>query len=183
MLARMDADENYKGHREVIDSWGAVQERVPGAELWIIGDGTGKPALQARALAAGLGSAVRFLGAVTDEEKDLLLDRCRCFLLPSRNEGFGLVYLEAMSRGRPCLVGAEDAGREVVDPPRGGLSVDARDGESVVRSIVELLTEDDRWRTRSREARERFDRTFTAHAFHRRLLRAIWPGSKLPEDR
>ena len=47
----------------------------------------------------------------------------RIFAMPSRNEGFGLVYIEAMSHGVPCIASTEDAAGEVIDDGRTGFLV------------------------------------------------------------
>ena len=47
---------------------------------------------------------VTLLGRVSDEEKAFLLDRCKCFLFPSRSEGFGLPVIEAMCFGKPVVI-------------------------------------------------------------------------------
>ena len=47
---------------------------------------------------------VTLLGRVSDEEKAFLLGRCKCFLFPSRSEGFGLPVIEAMCFGKPVVI-------------------------------------------------------------------------------
>ncbi len=121
MLGRMNAREDYKGHREVIEAWPLVRSAVPDAQLWIIGTGDLVPLLRNIARRIKMDGCIRFFGAVTEEQKQELLIQSRCLALPSRGEGFGLVYLEAMRLGRPCLVSQSDAGREVVAPPQAGL--------------------------------------------------------------
>jgi len=70
--------------------WPEVRQRVPGARLWIAGGGDLEPDL--RRFASGQPDAVEFHGVVPDEEKQRLLGLARCLTLPSRGEGFGLVY-------------------------------------------------------------------------------------------
>lgn len=111
IIGRMSKSEDYKGHRELISVWPGVRKEVPGAELWIAGAGDLKPELEELAKDQ---EGIRFFGKVSEEEKQDLLRRCRCLAMPSKNEGFGLVYLEAMRLGRPCLVSDCDAGREVI---------------------------------------------------------------------
>ena len=173
MIGRLRRDEDYKGHREVIAAWTTVRERVPGAELWIVGDGDLRPALEHAVRARQLAGSVRFLGEVSDVEKDELLRRCRCFAMPSGNEGFGLVYIEAMRAGRPCLVSTLDAGREVVNPPEAGLAVDPRRSEEVADAMVRLLTPGPEWTRWSDAARARYASRYTAEHFERRLMEAL----------
>jgi phosphatidylinositol alpha-1,6-mannosyltransferase len=171
MIGRLDQGERYKGHHEVISAWPAVQQRLPGAQLWIVGDGDLRVELEALANERQL-AEVRFFGRISDADKDGLLRAARCLVLPSRGEGFGLVYLEAMRQGRPCLVG-NDAGREVVNPPEAGIGVDPADPDQLVSALVHLLTPGAEWERMSAAARRRYADNFTARHFQDRLLAAL----------
>ena len=139
-----------------------------------MGDGNLRPELESLAQSHGVADAVRFLGRVSEEQKLNILSRCRCLAMPSRSEGFGLVYLEAMRLGRPCLVSDCDAGREVVNPPEAGLAVAPGSPQEIACALQELLTVDSRWQERSRAGR-RFESHFTAAHFRERLRRALLP--------
>lgn len=169
MISRLVRTEDYKGHREVIAAWPHVRSRVRNAELWIVGDGDLRPELQARARAVGESETIRFLGPVSENEKQSLLSRCRGLAMPSRSEGFGLVYIEAMRLGRPCLVGVTDAGREIVHPPEAGLAVDPNSPDELVNGLCRLLLATKEWDQWSRQARRRYEETFTAAHFQSRL--------------
>jgi phosphatidyl-myo-inositol dimannoside synthase len=172
MIGRLDAGERYKGHHEVIRAWPQVRSAVADAQLWIAGDGNLRAELESLVSGLGLDDAVLFHGRVTETEKHALINAARCLLLPSSGEGFGLVYLEAMRAGRPCLVGV-DAGVEVVNPPEAGLSVDPADRHALTSAIVTLLSDDGRWSQQSKAARERYETQFTASHFQQRLLDAL----------
>ena len=119
--------------------------------------------------------AVRFYGQVSEDVKEQLLVQCRCLALPSRGEGFGLVYVEAMRMGRPCLVSGVDAGREVVNPPEAGLAVDPGDPHAIADAVSRMLTVGAEWDQWSRGARQRYESRFTAAHFQERFLRALFP--------
>jgi phosphatidylinositol alpha-1,6-mannosyltransferase len=174
MLSRLSKAEDYKGHREVINVWTRVCERIPDAELWIAGDGDLREDLEQLVARLGLNERVRFLGQVTDEEKQRLLQDARCLVMPSRGEGFGLVYLEAMRVGRPCLVSTLDAGREVVNPPEAGLAVSPDDASALTGALCRLLSEGAEWQRWSAQARRRFEQNYTAAHFEKRLLAALF---------
>jgi phosphatidylinositol alpha-1,6-mannosyltransferase len=152
-----------------------VLARIPDAQLWIAGDGDLRPDLEGAVAAAGVGHRVHFWGRVSDEAKQDLLRRCRCLALPSRGEGFGLVYLEAMRVGRPCLVSTCDAGREVVNPPEAGLAADPKDLDRLADAVVRLLSPGPEWDQWSQAARRRYEAPFTAADFQRRLVEAVFP--------
>jgi phosphatidylinositol alpha-1,6-mannosyltransferase len=174
MLGRMVRAEDYKGHRELIAAWPRVLSRVPDARLWVVGDGDLRPHLEAQAAKLGLTEAVRFFGRVSEEAKRDLLTRCRCLALPSRAEGFGLVYLEAMRLGRPCLVSDRDAGREVVNPPEAGLAANTDDPAILADCVCRLLGAGPEWQTWSHNARRRYESRFTREHFQQRLVQAIF---------
>jgi phosphatidylinositol alpha-1,6-mannosyltransferase len=172
ILGRMARTEDYKGHRELIAAWPRVRDRVPGAELLVAGDGDLRPDLEALAGQTCPG-AVRFQGRVSEAQKQDLLARARCLAMPSRGEGFGLVYLEAMRVGRPCLVSDQDAGREVVVPPEAGLAANPADPAALAAAVADLIAPGVRWDDWSRAARARYEASFTAAHFGRRLLGAL----------
>jgi len=172
MLGRLARTEDYKGHREVIEAWPRVIEALPDATLVIAGDGDLRRDLERAVEQKDLGSSVRFLGWVTEADKADSITRARCLVLPSRAEGFGLVYLEAMRLGRPCLVSTLDAGREVV-LPEGGVEVEPSDQEALAVGILRLLRPSDEWDRLALGARKRYESRFTASAFQARLISAL----------
>lgn len=173
MVSRLVRSEDYKGHRQMIAAWPEVRKWIAGAQLWISGDGDLRPDLEAFAARLGLADSVRFLGPISEANKRRLLSESRCLAMPSRGEGFGLVYAEAMRMGRPCLVSTVDAGREVVNPPEAGLAADPHDVSQVVATICRLLTPGGEWEGWSARARARYERLFTAAHFQQRLAAAL----------
>jgi len=179
MLSRLSKGEDYKGHREVIDTWSGVLEQTPDAELWIAGDGDLRNDLEQLVAERGLQNKVRFWGQVTEEMKEQLLQQCRCLVMPSRGEGFGLVYLEAMRLGRPCLVSTLDAGLEVVNPPEAGLAANPDDEDELASAICRLLTDGPEWQQWSDQARRRYEQNYTAKHFEQRLISALFPEQQI----
>ncbi len=171
MLGRMLRSEDYKGHRQMIEVWPRVREAVPHAELWVAGDGDLRPDLEQLARSR---EGIRFFGEVSEEQKRNLIAQCRCLAMPSRGEGFGLVYLEAMRMGRPCLVSDRDAGREVVNPPEAGSAADPDDPFELAEATARLLTPGQDWDHWSQAARHRYDDGFTAQHFRQRLNEALF---------
>jgi phosphatidylinositol alpha-1,6-mannosyltransferase len=173
MIGRLQKGEDYKGHHQMIEAWPHVLEKTPDAQLWIAGAGDLRSSLEALARHRTPEGSVRFYGHVSDAEKERLIAKCRCLALPSRGEGFGLVYVEAMRMGRPCLVSTMDAGREVVNPPEAGLAVNPDNVPEVADAVRRLLTPGEEWEEWSSRARVRYESHFTTQHFQQRLLTAL----------
>lgn len=173
IVGRLHRSEDYKGHKELIRAWPFVLQLRENAELWIAGSGDLESDLKDLAVKCGVSEKVRFLGQISDLEKQRLLRSARCLVLPSRGEGFGLVYLEAMRAGRPCLASIHDAGREVVNPPEAGLAVDPDDPVALSDALLRLLTPGAEWDRWSASAKRRYEAGFTAAHFESRLLQAL----------
>jgi asparagine synthase (glutamine-hydrolysing) len=122
-VARLTYDDRYKGIEHLIAAMPAVRAAIPGATLRIVGRGNDLPRLQNLARQHGvLAEGTEFLGFMEDNRLAEELRTCRLFALPSKKEGFGLVFLEAMAHGRPCL-GARAGGiPEVITAETGVLA-------------------------------------------------------------
>jgi len=170
MISRLDRGEDYKGHRQMIMVWKDVRKTIPNAELWIAGDGDLKNELEKMAAEQ---EGIRFLGKISNIEKQRLLKRCRCLSMPSLGEGFGLVYIEAMRYGRPVLVSDSDAGREVVNPPEAGLEVKQSDLPGMVQKLIFLLGTSSERENMGHRAKDRFDNHFTLKHYQSRILKTV----------
>ena len=168
IIGRMSKSEDYKGHRELISIWPEVRKIVSNAELWIVGTGDLKPDLER--LAQGR-DGIRFFGKVDEDTKQDLLRRCRFFAMPSRNEGFGLVYLEAMRQGRPCLVSDCDAGREVV--AQCGIEVNSDDHYKLCACVVQLLRSENNGNLIGKLAYRLYSEKFTSNMFLERFSKSV----------
>ncbi len=170
IVGRMWSEERGKGHDAVIEAWARVRRSVPDAELWIAGSGNDRPRLEAKA-AQRAPVGVRFLGAVSDAELGHLYQRAAVFVMPSRQEGFGLVYAEAMWHGLPCIGSTRDAAGEVIKAGETGLLVPFGDVEAIGAAMADLLSDGER-RDRMGEAARRRARERFGYASFRTALRA-----------
>lgn len=160
IVARMSADERYKGHDELLEAWPDVMRAVHGARLVVVGDGDDLDRLKTKAAALDLGDAVVFTGFVSQHELEQWYRRARLFAMPSRGEGFGLVYLEAMLHGLPCIGSTEDAAPEVIDHGETGYVISQSDRPALVAGVSRLLTDAELQRrmgaNAARQVRSRF---------------------------
>jgi phosphatidylinositol alpha-1,6-mannosyltransferase len=135
-VGRMNADERYKGHDEVLRALPELQSRIPGIVWLVVGDGDDRPRLEHLARSMGLADTVQFLGAVDLETLKCAYRMADLFVMPSTGEGFGIVYLEAMASGTPAL-GLDATGAR--DPLGDGELGSLVRPEKLASAIVEAL--------------------------------------------
>jgi glycosyltransferase involved in cell wall biosynthesis len=150
-----------------------VLQRVPAASLLVVGDGTDRERLERLAASLGLERQVRFLGAVDDATLKRVYASSDVFALPSVQEGFGLVYAEAMAHGLPCVIAAGTAAREVVHVDVTGLAVRPDSVEELAEAIAALLADHDQWCQMSRAAADRFQRYFREAVYRQGIRRVL----------
>jgi len=119
VVSRLSREDNYKGIDCMIEAMPEILALFPGATLRIVGGGDDRGRLELLAQNLGVDSQVHFLGTVDDAILQSEYSACDLFALPSSREGFGLVYLEAMSHEKPCLVARSGGAPEVVDESVG----------------------------------------------------------------
>lgn len=169
IAGRMNDTERHKGHEDLLDAWPTVLARRPDARLVIVGRGNDAKRLEAKSAGLGLAGSVRFAGFVTDATLDAMLIRAGGFALPSRGEASALGYLRAMRAGVPCIAGADDAGREVIEDGVTGMLVPTGDRDGLARAVIDLLGDTERRRAMGEAGRERFEEKFSFDRFVERL--------------
>lgn len=168
IVGRMASGERYKGHDQLLEAMPRLLAAHPGARLVVAGDGDDRPRLEARAAALGLGESVAFPGFVDEATLAELYRRCAAFVMPSRGEGFGLVYLEAMRAGKPCIAARGSAADEVVEDGATGLLVD-QEPEALAAAAKTLLDQPELARRMGEAGRQRWRERFGEARFRERL--------------
>lgn len=138
VVTRLTFADRYKGVESLIEAMPAVLAAIPEARLRIVGRGDDVGRLRKLCSQFGVAGAVEFTGFVDDQRLAEEMKNCRLFALPSRKEGFGLVFLEAMAHGRPCL-GARAGGVPEVISADSGLLVEYGDIPGIAAAAVEGL--------------------------------------------
>lgn len=116
-----------------------LRERIPDVAIRIVGKGPEGGHLRGLHRRLGLEDTVRFLGQVSRGALAVEYVSADCFCLPTVQEGFGLVFLEAMAAGLPVVACRAAAVPEVVEDRRTGLLVNPRSPEELARAIEALL--------------------------------------------
>lgn len=104
----------------------------------------------------GLSDRVRLVGELSDDELAGTLRRSHVLAVPSRYEGFGIVYLEGMSFGLPAIASRAGGATDVVTDGETGVLV-APDDAAAVAEAVSRLTDTDRLTAMGRAARARYE--------------------------
>jgi phosphatidylinositol alpha-1,6-mannosyltransferase len=171
IVGRMAASERYKGHDQILDAL----PHLPEARLVVAGDGDDRPRLAARAADLGLERRVLFTGFVSEATLHELYRRAAVFVMPSLGEGFGLVYLEAMRAGKPCVAARGSAAEEVVVHGETGLLVkqdgttDLGDPGDLIGALRTLLESPETARRMGEAGRRRWRSEFGAGRFRERI--------------
>lgn len=172
IVGRMASAERYKGHDELLEVWPEVLRALPQARLVIAGDGDDRPRLVNKAADLGLNGSVTFLGRVSDSRLNELYEQCTFVAMPSRNEGFGYVFVEAMRAGKPCI-GAPGAAEEIIENGVTGLVLDSTERSLVRDAIIQLFCDPGMRHRMSVSARNVFKERFTESHFRDRLTTGL----------
>jgi glycosyltransferase involved in cell wall biosynthesis len=169
IVGRMSKGERYKGHEQLIQAWPIVKRQLGDAQLVIVGEGDDAPRLQGLARRHGVAEAVLFTGRVNDETLKALYRRTAVFAMPSRAEGFGLVYLEAMLYRLPCIGSTHDAAGEIIVDGETGFLVDQSDIPSLAEKITRLLGDSELRARLGGAGFERLHHQFSFERFQNRI--------------
>ena len=159
-VARLE--ERYKGHDVLVRALPLVRAKVPDVQWVVVGDGSLREGLEQQARSYGVADSIRFLGAVSDEQRNSWLRRTNLLAMPSRlpaggypGEGFGIVFLEAGAYGKPVVAGNVGGAIESVSDGESGLLVDPVDPLAVAEAITGLLLDPELARRLGRAGQDR----------------------------
>ena len=168
-----------KGHLVLLRALAQARARVPELTLDLAGHGPLEPALRAYVRELGLDGAVRFLGFVSPVQR--AIEDAFAVVVPSLGEGFGMIALEAMERGRPVVVSAVGGLPEIVRDGETGLVVPPGDADVLADALVALASDLPRAARMGAAGRRRAVESFTPEratsgieALYRRELSASW---------
>ena len=175
-VGRWLATERYKGMDTLMTALPRLLLRWPELQLVFIGSGDDRPWLEDIARESGVGRHVHFLTGLTYGELSACYAACEIFALPSRGEGFGFVYLEAMARGKPVIGGAHGGAPEVIQDGVTGYVVPHGDPVQLATSIDTLLSNPELARQMGARGRERVHNEFRFSVFakaFKKILREL----------
>lgn len=164
-IGRWDAGEAYKGVDHLIAALPELLRDVPDLHLVAIGGGSDLPRLEQLARESGAAERIHFLPFLDPEKLNAAYDFCDVFALPSRGEGFGLVFLEAMSHGKPVVGGAHGGTPDIIEDGVSGYLVRYGEVSTIADRLRTLLTDEPLRQRMGAAARQRVVRDFTFERF------------------
>jgi len=128
---------------DLLRATASLRGRIPEVQVRIVGEGPESVRLRRLHRELGLGEAVVFLGEVERAGLAVEYVGAHCFCLPTVQEGFGLVFAEAMAAGLPVVACRASAVPEIVEDGRTGLLVSPRSPDELARAMETLLVNEE----------------------------------------
>jgi phosphatidyl-myo-inositol dimannoside synthase len=172
-VGRWDPAEKYKGADNLIAALPRVLKAAPDASLVLVGDGDDRPRLEQLARDLGVSEHAHFLHGLTPEQLFACYPNCDVFALPSRGEGFGLVFLEAMANAKPVIGGAHGGIPDIVEDGVTGLLVPHGDVGRLAQALESLFNSPSRAREMGARGRDRLEKTFSFAQFQLHLTQIL----------
>jgi glycosyltransferase involved in cell wall biosynthesis len=138
-LSRLSSGEE-KGQHRVLAAFQDVLSVYPDAKYLVVGPGADHRMDAVLASHPSLRSNLIYFGPATDEQKLELYNLCDVFILPSKNEGFGIVFIEALGCGTPVIASDAYGCREALRGGRLGRLVDPDSSRAISDAIIDALT-------------------------------------------
>lgn len=172
-VGRWDSAEKYKGADTLICALPRVLKVAPDASLVLIGDGSDRPRLEQLSRQFQVADRAHFLGGLTPEQLSACYAACNIFALPSRGEGFGMVFLEAMAYGKPVIGGTHGGIPDIVEDGKTGLLVPHGDVERLAQALESILADSARANEMGARGRERVASDFSFTQFQSSLIEVL----------
>ena len=170
-VTRLAAVEGYKGVDTTIRALARLQADLPDLHYVIVGDGDDRPRLERLARDLQVSSRVNFIGRLGSSDPSLLscYANCDLFVLPSKGEGFGIVFLEAMAFGKLVIGGDHGGTPDVIEDGMTGFLVKHGDEVRLAQIIEQLLRDASLRQSIGNRARSRVKNHFQFENFRQRL--------------
>jgi len=172
-VTRLASSEKLKGVDCVIRAMPKIIEEVSDIQYVIVGTGDDIIRLSDLAKRKGVQENVLFVGEITDEQlRDYYLN-CDIFVLPSKKEGFGIVFLEAMFFKKPVIGGDFGGSRDVICDGSTGFLVNYGDINQLSHQIIELLTDKQKSTDMGKAGYSRLSDMYTFNHFENNLRKVF----------
>jgi len=172
-VGRLVSSEPGKGIDTVIRALPRVLSVVPDAFYVVVGEGNDQARLERLAQESNVRDRVLFLGEQSLRDLKEYYSRCCAFVMPSRQEGFGIVFLEAMAYGRPIVGGNHGGTPEFVQDGVTGFLVEYDRVDVLADRLIRLLQDEELCRQMGDAGRRTVEANFSFEQFRGRLTRIL----------
>lgn len=138
-VCRLDSQEQYKGYDRILEALPSIIPQVPNLHYLIVGKGDDRPRVETLIQQLNLQKYVTLAGFIPDEELCDHYNLCDLFAMPSKGEGFGIVYLEALACGKPTLGGNQDGAIDALCNGKLGALVNPDRVEEIAQTLIQIL--------------------------------------------
>ncbi|PMB43139.1 glycosyltransferase [Fischerella thermalis CCMEE 5330] len=138
-VARLSATEQYKGYDTIITALPEIKKVIHNVHYVLVGKGDDLPRIEELIAKLELQNCVTLTGFVPDEELCDHYNLCDVFAMPSKQEGFGIVYLEALACGKPTLAGNQDGATDALCRGELGVLIDPEDTQAIAQALIQIL--------------------------------------------
>lgn len=147
-LTRLSSKELYKGYDHVLYSLKDLKLRYPQIKYLIVGryDDEEKERLDEIISQNNLQNEVVFTGYIKDEELASHYNLADLYVMPSKKEGFGIVFIEAMYYGLPVIAGNKDGSVDALCDGKLGLLVNPDDQKAINEAIEKIILKPDQYK-------------------------------------
>lgn len=171
--------EAVKGQMNLVHAWGALSKEFPDARLVLVGDGTDRPLLEARARELGVEGSVIITGQ--REDVAVCLNGADIYVQPSLNEGMGRAVVEAMACGKPVVLSRVGGMTDLITDGKEGFFVPPADSAALAVTIGSLLRDPARRAIMAVQAVNRATQDFSVQTMVRKL-ELIYTGLMVADD-
>ncbi len=168
-VGRWDASEAYKGADHLIAAMPTLLKAFSDLHLVAVGEGSDLPRLQSLARESAASERIHFLPFIAHDQLPSAYSHCTIFAMPSRGEGFGLVFIEAMACGKPAIGGNHGGTPDVIDDGVNGYLIRYGDVGQLVDRLTRLLSDDSLRQSMGAQALAKVQRDFTFARFSAEL--------------
>ncbi|MDZ8183632.1 MAG: glycosyltransferase [Nostoc sp. ChiSLP02] len=138
-VTRLGRMAKYKGYDKIIHALVKVRSHIPNVRFILVGKGDDLPRIKDLIHSLNLEDCITIAGFVPDNELSDHYNLCDVFAMPSKGEGFGIVYLEALACGKPVLAGDRDGSIDPLANGKLGCLVDPDNVEEIADSLIQIL--------------------------------------------
>jgi phosphatidyl-myo-inositol dimannoside synthase len=140
-VARLSSGDGYKGYDQVIRALPQIRQKFPTVQYILVGKGDDASRIEKLIKSLNIQEHVTLTGFIPDEELVDHYNLCDLFAMPSKGEGFGIVYLEALACGKPTIGGNKDGAIDALCHGKLGALIDPDSIDQLAETISQILDE------------------------------------------